>query len=44
MENTVLMAYTVIDELLRRSVRSGNSGPVNTDEMAQWSKWEHKRY
>ena len=35
MENTVLMAYTVIDELLRRSVRSGNSGPVNTDEMAQ---------
>ena len=33
MEITVLMEYTVIDELFRGSVRSGNSGPVNTDEL-----------
>ena len=33
MEITVLMVYTVIDELSRGSVCSGNSGPVNIDEL-----------
>ena len=33
MEITVLMVYTVIDELFRGSVCSGNSGPVNIDEL-----------
>ena len=29
------MEYTVIDELLWGSVRSGNSRPVNIEEMAK---------